>query len=48
LENTRELVASPAPYVVVYRLKIETVEVVRIDHPAQDWPHRLSRTAYTS
>jgi len=33
--GTRELVA--APYVVVYRVRDEVIEIVQIWHGAQDW-----------
>jgi toxin ParE1/3/4 len=35
-EGTREIVFSPLPYVAVYRVKRQTIEVVRIYHGAQD------------
>jgi toxin ParE1/3/4 len=35
--GTRELVLSPLPYIVVYRVKAETVEVLHVYHGAQDW-----------
>ena len=38
IEGTRELVFPPLPYIAVYRVKGETVEVLRIYHAAQDWP----------
>lgn len=31
-EGTRELVFPPLPYVAVYRLKEEQVEILRVDH----------------
>lgn len=34
--GTRELLTHPLPYIVVYRVRNETVEVLRIDHAAQD------------
>lgn len=37
-EGTRELVLSPLPYIVVYRVTSEVVYVVRILHGAQKWP----------
>lgn len=37
-ENSRELVISPSPYVVVYEIIDDTVQVLRIRHAAQDWP----------
>jgi toxin ParE1/3/4 len=38
IEGTRELVFSGLPYIVVYRIEAQIVEVVRIYHGAQDWP----------
>ena len=38
IDGTRELVFAPLPYIAVYRIKGETVEVLRIYHAAQDWP----------
>ena len=35
--GTRELVLVPLPYVVVYRVNTEAVEVLHIYHGAQDW-----------
>jgi toxin ParE1/3/4 len=37
-EGTRELLFSPMPYVVVYRVTEQSVEVLRIYHTAQDRP----------
>jgi len=34
----RELVFSPLPYIVVYQVTENTVEISRIFHGAQDWP----------
>jgi len=34
--GTRELVLSPLPYIVVYRVKETTVEILQIWHGAQD------------
>lgn len=36
--GTRELVVARLPYVAIYRLQAETVEVLRILHAAQKWP----------
>ncbi|MGD1071314.1 MAG: type II toxin-antitoxin system RelE/ParE family toxin [Bryobacteraceae bacterium] len=35
--GTRELTLTPLPYVVVYSVKAETVEILHIHHGAQDW-----------
>jgi len=37
-EGTRELPFSPLPYVAVYRVTADSIEVVRIYHGAQDRP----------
>jgi addiction module RelE/StbE family toxin len=34
--GTREILFPPLPYIAVYRVKEQTVEVVRIYHSAQD------------
>jgi len=36
-DGTRELVFSPLPYIAVYRVMPQGVEVLRIYHGAQDW-----------
>ncbi|MBZ5634197.1 MAG: type II toxin-antitoxin system RelE/ParE family toxin [Acidobacteriia bacterium] len=36
--DTRELVMTNLPYVVIYRVGENVVEVIRILHGAQDWP----------
>ena len=38
LAGRRELVFPPLPYIVVYQVTQETVEISRIFHGAQDWP----------
>jgi toxin ParE1/3/4 len=38
ISGTRELVFPGLPYIVVYQIKDEVIEVVRIYHGAQDWP----------
>jgi len=35
--GTRELAITPLPYVVVYAVKAEAVEILHIYHGAQDW-----------
>jgi addiction module RelE/StbE family toxin len=37
-EGTRELVFTPLPYVAVYRVKEQTIQVLRIFHGAQERP----------
>jgi addiction module RelE/StbE family toxin len=36
--GTRELVLTPLPYLIVYRVSQDAVEIVRILHGAQAWP----------
>jgi addiction module RelE/StbE family toxin len=36
--GTRELVFAPLPYIAVYRVGDEAVEILRVYHTAQDWP----------
>ncbi len=37
IAGTRELALAPLPYVVVYSLKAEAVQILHIYHGAQDW-----------
>jgi toxin ParE1/3/4 len=36
-EGTRELVLSPLPYIIVYRIVGDMIQLVRILHGAQNW-----------
>ena len=38
VHGTRELPLSPLPFIVVYRLKEEWIEIARVLHGAQRWP----------
>ena len=38
IEGTRELVFPGLPYIVVYRIQDQDLEILRIYHGAQDWP----------
>jgi toxin ParE1/3/4 len=38
IAGTRELVLPPLPYIIVYRVRTDAVEIVRIYHSAQNWP----------
>jgi toxin ParE1/3/4 len=35
--GTREIALTPLPYVVVYAVKAQAVEILHIYHGAQDW-----------
>jgi toxin ParE1/3/4 len=39
--GTRELVVSGTPYIVPYRVRGETVEILRVFHAARKWPERF-------
>jgi toxin ParE1/3/4 len=38
VNETRELPLSPLPFIVVYRLKRNGIEIARVLHGAQRWP----------
>ncbi len=38
MAGRRELTFAPLPYIVVYQIKPDAVEISRIFHGAQDWP----------
>lgn len=35
--GTRELPLSPLPYIIVYVVKAEAIEIIHIHHGSQDW-----------
>jgi toxin ParE1/3/4 len=39
--GTRELVVPGTPYIVPYRVRNDTVEVLRVFHAARRWPEKL-------
>jgi toxin ParE1/3/4 len=38
VEDTRELVISGIPYIVIYRVKEESVEILRVLHTSKRYP----------
>jgi addiction module RelE/StbE family toxin len=38
IADTRELIIAALPWIAVYRVRDEAVEVARIYHGAQNWP----------
>ncbi len=38
VEGTRELPLPPLPFLVVYRIREEVVEIANVIHGAQKWP----------
>jgi toxin ParE1/3/4 len=41
VSGTRELVIARTPFIVPYRLREGTIEVLRVFHGARRWPDRL-------
>jgi len=39
--GTRELIVTDTPYFVVYRIRGDAVQILRILHGKQKWPHSL-------
>jgi toxin ParE1/3/4 len=39
--GTRELVVSGTPYLVPYRVRGETAEILRVFHGARKWPEKF-------
>ena len=44
VEGTRELVIAGTPFIVVYRVQAERIEVIRFLHGAQRWPQESPGT----
>jgi toxin ParE1/3/4 len=38
VQGTRELVLSPLPFILVYRVQRNSVEIARVLHGSQRWP----------
>lgn len=41
VEGTKELVIPNMPYIIPYRIKNKTVQILRVLHQAQQWPDRF-------
>lgn len=41
VDGTRELVVPGLPYIMVYRITAESVDILRVFHSAIDWPGAL-------
>jgi toxin ParE1/3/4 len=39
--GTKELVVPDTPYIVPYRVKDDTIQVLRVYHASRKWPNRL-------
>ncbi len=38
LHGTRELVVSGTPFIIVYRVRLDQIQVLRLLHHARKWP----------
>lgn len=38
VNGTRELVITQTPYIVPYRIKADTIQILRVYHGAKRWP----------
>lgn len=43
--GTRELVIDGIPYIVPYRLRGKTIEILRVYHASRRWPDRIEQEA---
>jgi toxin ParE1/3/4 len=41
VSGTRELVVPDTPYIVPYRVKENTIQVLRVYHSSRKWPDKL-------
>ena len=39
--GTKELIVPGTPYIVPYRVKDDTIQVLRVYHTSRKWPNRL-------
>ena len=39
--GTKELVVSDTPYIVPYRVRKDTIEILRVLHGAMKWPNKI-------
>jgi toxin ParE1/3/4 len=40
IPNAREFAISGTPYIIIYRVKNEELEIIRVLHGAQQWPSK--------
>jgi len=38
VSGTRELIVSGTPFIVVYRVKVPSIQILRVLHHARKWP----------
>lgn len=42
IEGTREIILSNTPYIIAYRVKRDTIRILRVLHGALQWPQSMS------
>ena len=42
VDDTRELILTDIPYVVAYRVKNSSIEILRILHQSRQWPDEIT------
>ena len=42
IAGTRELVVTRFPYILPYRVRGSTIEILRVFHTARKWPQQVS------
>jgi len=40
VHNTRELVITNTPYIIIYHAEADTISILRVFHQARQWPAR--------
>ena len=41
VHGTRELIVSGTPFIIPYRIKNKTIEILRVFHSSMQWPDEL-------
>ena len=41
VSGTRELIVSSTPYIIPYRVKKNTIEILRVLHATMEWPEDM-------
>jgi toxin ParE1/3/4 len=44
LHDTRELIVSGTPYLLIYRIRGEAIDILRVLHGKRDWPPGRRKT----
>jgi addiction module RelE/StbE family toxin len=45
LQGTRELLVPGSPYVLIYRIGCDAIDILRVLHTKRDWPPRRRKPA---